>query len=116
MHSAKRGNFAVRDLRVFGKTGVNARPHAVKNAKAFRDKKDPRNMKFVWENKNSGAKGYIINYGVAPNALHLNVQYQKPDADSLTLSCFNSQAKDYWFRIDAYNENGVTKGEIAKAE
>ena len=116
VHSAKRGNFAIRDLRVFGKTNVNARPQAVKNAKAFRDKKDPRNIKFVWESKNSNVKGYIINYGVAPNALHLNVQYQKPDADSLTLSCFNSMAKDYWFRIDSYNENGITKGEVLKAE
>ena len=115
VHAAKRGNFAIRDLRVFGKMKA-AKPAAPANAAAVRDKNDPRNMKFTWKTQNPDAvKGYIINYGVAPDALHLSVQYQNPKAQELTLSCFNAEAKDYYFRIDAYNEAGVSQGKVNKA-
>lgn len=114
VHAAKRGNFAIRDLRVFGKMNA-AKPAAVASAAAIRDKNDPRNIKFTWKMPNSDAvKGYIVNYGVAPDALHLSVQYQNPNARELTLSCFNADAKDYYFRIDAYNEAGVAVGKVCK--
>lgn len=114
IHSAKLGNFAIRDLRVFGKTNSKNLPQVAQSPSAIRDKKDPRNIKFSWNGDSAKAKGYIINYGVAPEALHLNVQYQKPDATELTLSCFNSEAKNYWFRIDTYNENGINIGKVQK--
>ncbi|MBO7521623.1 MAG: fibronectin type III domain-containing protein, partial [Opitutales bacterium] len=115
VHAAKRGNFAIRDLRVFGKMKA-AKPAAPINTAAVRDKNDPRNMKFTWKTQNPDAvKGYIINYGVAPDALHLSVQYQNPQAQELTLSCFNAEAKDYYFRIDADNEAGVSQGKVHTA-
>ncbi|MBR4597070.1 MAG: hypothetical protein IKO42_01590, partial [Opitutales bacterium] len=114
VHMAKRGNFAIRDLRVFGKMG-GAKPKAISSASAVRDGKDPRNIKFTWQNPDAAStKGYILNYGVAPDALHLSVQYQNPQAQELTLSCFNAEAKDYYFRIDTYNENGITQGKVKK--
>ena len=116
VHTAKRGNFAIRDLRVFGESKA-AKPAAPVNSAAVRDKNDPRNMKFSWKTPDPAAvKGYIVNYGVAPDALHLSVQYQNPKAQELTLSCFNAEAKDYYFRIDAYNEAGVSQGEVKKAQ
>ncbi len=116
VHSAKFGNFAIRDLRAFGKVESKNLPSVSTSANAIRDKKDPRNIKFSWQGDSAKAKGYIINYGVAKDALHLNIQYQKPDATELTLSCFNAQAKDYWFRIDTYNESGVVKGKVEKVK
>lgn len=114
VHAAKRGKFAVRDLRAFGFANID-KPKPVSNASAVRDESDKRNIRFFWKGGDAqNVCGYIINYGVSPDALHLSVQYQKPDAESLTLSCFNSEAKDYWFRIDAYNEGGVAKGEVKK--
>lgn len=112
VHSAKRGKFAVRDLRAFGFCGLK-KPARVLGAKGVRDARDGKHIKFSWRPA-KGAEGYVIYYGVAPDALHLNVQYQNPEADALTLSCFNAAAKDYYFRIDSYNAGGVTEGEVKK--
>lgn len=112
VHSAKRGKFAVRDLRAFGFCDA-PKPRKVSGAHAVRDKGDGKHIKFTWK-PSEGARGYVIFYGVAPDALHLNVQYQNPQADSLTLSCFNAAAKNYYFRIDAYNEAGVSKSDVKK--
>ncbi len=92
VHSAKRGKFAVRDLRAFGFCDAQ-KPRKVSGAHAVRDKGDGKHIKFTWK-PSEGARGYVIFYGVAPDALHLNVQYQNPQADSLTLSCFNAAAKE----------------------
>lgn len=113
-HSAKKGKFAISDIRAFGFTNV-AEPEAVVDAHALRDSSDTRNITLFWTPSKS-AQGYVIYYGVSPDALLLNVQYQKPDAEKLTLSCFNKDAKDYYFRIDSYNEGGVTKGKVFKAK
>lgn len=114
VHSAKRGKFAVRDLRAFGFCDVK-KPARAAAPKGVRDAADGKHIKFSWRPA-LGAEGYVIYYGVAPDALHLNVQYQNPEADKLTLSCFNAAAKDYYFRIDSYNAGGVTRGEVKKCE
>lgn len=121
VHMAKKGKFAIREIRLFGEPSNSYTPKALSNVKAIRDKNDPRNIKFSWEYSHDLKgqpyhDGYIINYGVAPDALHLNVQYQAAFKNDLTLSCFNKDAKDYWFRIDTYNSNGITKGKVKKVE
>lgn len=114
VHSAKNGKFAIRDVRAFGFCDT-AKPQPASNAKAIRDESDGRNITIFWT-PSKNAEGYVIYYGVSPEALLLNVQYQNPTAKILTLSCFNKNAKDYYFRIDAYNKGGVTKGKVFKAK
>ncbi len=113
VHGSKLGKFAIRDLRIFG-SAKGSLPEFVSNVKAIRDESDPRNISIFWS-PIKNVQGYMIHYGVAPDALHLSVQYQKPDAEKLTLSCFNKAAKDYYFRVDTYNKNGVSKGKVFKA-
>ncbi len=114
VHTSKLGKFAIRDVRAFGFCEI-PKPAQVQNASAIRDKADGRNITFKWKPV-EGVQGYVIYYGVAKDALHLNIQYQNPTAEKLTVSCFNRAAKNYYFRIDAYNEGGVTKGKVQEVK
>jgi xylan 1,4-beta-xylosidase len=110
IHTAKDGKFALRDLRVFG-NGGGTPPPQVSGLKVER-LTDPRNVTFTW-NPAPGADGYVIHYGVAPDALHLNLQYQGGEMAKLTVSCLNRNVK-YYYRIDSYNDSGVAQGEVTK--
>jgi hypothetical protein len=63
-------------------------------------------IKLNW-NKTPGAIGYNIRYGTRKGKLHQN--YQVIGVDSLTIRSLNALQK-YYFTIDAFNENGITKG------
>jgi xylan 1,4-beta-xylosidase len=106
VHVAKDGKFALRDLRVFG-NGQGAPPAAVVNLTVKRGD-DARNITFSWT-PSPHADGYVIHYGVAPDALHLNLQYQGGSMNHLTVSCLNREVK-YFYRIDAYDDSGITTG------
>jgi hypothetical protein len=108
VHVAKGGKFALRDLRVFGNGGGTA-PTQVSGLTVTR-LEDARNVTFTWTPV-PGADGYVIRYGVAPDALHLNLQYQGGGMSRLTVSCLNRDVK-YFYRIDAYNDSGVTAGMV----
>jgi hypothetical protein len=110
VHAAKLGKFALRDLRVFGKS-TGAAPPQVTNFTATRRASDKRHVTFTWTPA-ANTKGYIINYGVAADALYLPLQYQNPTAGQLTVSCLNRNNARYYYRIDAYNENGITQGVV----
>ncbi|WP_281631598.1 family 43 glycosylhydrolase [Flavobacterium luteolum] len=99
------GNFALSGFRAFGK-GSGKSPKAVSEFSAARDQSDGRNVKLKW-NKIPNATGYNIRYGTAKDKLYLN--YQVFDTDSLVIHSL-SRLKDYYFTIDAFNENGITKG------
>jgi hypothetical protein len=53
------------------------------------------------------ATGYNIRYGAQAGKLYNN--YEVLGADSLIFRSFNRDLK-YYFTIDVFNENGVTKG------
>lgn len=99
------GKFAISGLRVFGK-GNGKQPQSVSSFNAVRDAADARNVTLSWT-KDADASGYNIRYGTAPDKLYLN--YQVLDANSLTIHSLNA-LKTYYFTIDAFNENGITKG------
>lgn len=109
IHTAKLGMFSLRDLRVFGNGGGSA-PTQTSGLKVERDPADGRNVTFTW-NPVTGANGYVIHYGVAPDALHLNLQFQGGEHSKLTVSCLNRDVK-YFYRIDSYNDSGVTEGQV----
>lgn len=92
-------------MRIFGK-GSGKKPQPVASFSAVRDTADARNVTLKWE-KNTDAIGYNIRYGTNPNKRYEN--YQVLNADSLTIHSL-SKLQQYYFTIDAFNENGITKG------
>lgn len=99
------GKFAVSGLRIFGK-GTGKAPQPVTSFTAIRDTADARNVTLTLKKKED-AVGYNIRYGTQPGKLYEN--YQVFDTDSLTIHSL-SKRQQYYFTIDAFNENGVTKG------
>jgi len=99
------GTFALAGLRVFGNAGGKT-PSVVENFKMERSESDRCIVKLNWT-KAPGAIGYNIRFGTAKDKLYQN--YQVFDLDSLTIRSLNGLQK-YYFTIDAFNENGITKG------
>ena len=99
------GTFALSGLRVFGNGGGKA-PSEVKNLSLKRLETDRCVVDLNWT-KIPGAVGYNIRYGTGKNKLYQN--YQVLGTNSLTIRSLNALQK-YYFTIDAFNENGITKG------
>jgi xylan 1,4-beta-xylosidase len=99
------GTFAIAGLRVFGNAGGKA-PAVAEKLNVERGQTDRCIVKLKWEMK-SDAIGYNIRYGASKNKLYHN--YQVLGTDSLTIRSLNGLQK-YYFTIDAFNENGITKG------
>lgn len=99
------GTFALAALRIFGNAGGQA-PSAVQHFNVVRSENDRAVVKLEW-NKLPDAIGYNIRYGVAKDKLYET--YQVLGSDSITIGSLNA-LKKYYFTIDAFNENGVTKG------
>lgn len=99
------GTFAISGLRVFGNGGGKT-PAEAKDLKLARSENDPCIVNLNWT-KVSGAVGYNIRYGTQKDKLYHN--YQAIDSEALTIRSLNSSQK-YYFTIDTFNENGITKG------
>ncbi len=105
--------FSIREIRVFG-MGDRKLPTKTTGLKAVRNEQDVCNAKLDWT-KNNTAEGYVIRFGVAPDKLYNSVEIlgSKTHYD---LNCLN-KGQQYYFKIDAYNESGITKGyELIKVE
>jgi hypothetical protein len=98
------GTFALAGLRIFGNAGGLA-PSKVENIKLVRSESDRCEVKLKWT-KSGDAVGYNIRYGSQKDKLYHN--YQVLGTDSVTIRSLNSLGK-YYFTIDAFNENGITK-------
>jgi len=101
------GTFAIAGLRVFGNGGGKA-PSEVKDLSLKRSQTDRCVTDLKWK-KIPDAVGYNIRYGTSKAKLYQN--YQVLGAESLTIRSLNALQK-YYFTIDAFNENGITKGKI----
>ena len=99
------GTFAIAGLRVFGNGGGKA-PSEVKTLKMKRSETDRCVVDINWA-KVPEAVGYNIRYGTSKDKLYQN--YQVLGTEKLTIRSLNAQQK-YYFTIDAFNENGITKG------
>jgi xylan 1,4-beta-xylosidase len=95
------GNFAVRDLRVFGNT-EQAVFTTVGDYTVERDAGDGRDALIRWTPVEN-ADGYIINYGIAPDKLYNS--YMVYDADSVAIHSLN-HGVEYYFNIRAF-DNGT---------
>ncbi|MFL5810358.1 MAG: family 43 glycosylhydrolase [Flavisolibacter sp.] len=98
------GKFAISGLRVFGK-GNGQPPAEVKNFIVLRTEKDKRSAWIKWTPVDN-AYAYNIYMGTAPDKLYNNImiytanEYYYKGMDKM---------KDYYFQIEAINENGVSK-------
>jgi hypothetical protein len=99
------GTFSLADLRIFG-NGLGNMPSPIKNLSITRTQNDKREVKLKWDN-NLEDVGYNIRYGTENDKLYHN--YQILGADSVTIRSLNS-LQQYYFTVDAFNENGVQKG------
>ncbi len=99
------GTFALAGLRIFGNGGGKA-PSEVQNLSLNRSETDRCVVDLSWT-KIPDTIGYNIRYGISKDKLYQN--YQVLGTDSLTIRSLNALQK-YYFTIDAFNENGISKG------
>jgi hypothetical protein len=97
-------NFALSGFRVFGK-GKDKKPSIVGKASAAFP--DEMTVRLEWE-KASGAIGYNIRLGIAPDKLYTS--YQVYEETNVLITTLN-KGQGYCICIDSFNENGVTNGE-----
>jgi hypothetical protein len=96
-------NLGLSEIRVFGK-GYGEKPSKVKDFSVTRQD-DRRNASLSWEPV-EGAQGYNIRWGVAPDKLyHSWLVY---DVNEHLMRCLNRDT-EYYFSIEAFNENGISK-------
>lgn len=99
------GNVSLRELRIFG-SGKGKAPQEVGEFSVRRDMADACKAVLLWD-KSEGADGYIVRYGIADDKLYSS--YQVLEGTSLEIGSLNSNV-DYYFAVDAYNENGISHG------
>ena len=97
------GKFSLYDFRVFGK-GKGDLPNVVSNIKVLKTE-DPRRYNISWQRQKE-ATGYIVNVFLEDGKYVTSVMALD---NELRGGFFNRDSK-YLFTIDAFNENGITKG------
>lgn len=104
------GNFAVQDLRIFGKA-PGMPPEGPDLLQAERSKEDRRNLTLRWP-KVEGAYAYAIDFGAEENKLYSSLLvYSK---ENYTLHGLNADSP-YYFRIRAVSESGIANHGAAAA-
>ncbi len=98
-------NLAVCALRIFG-NGNDAVPQTPANLKAVRHK-DERDATITWD-KVDNVVGYNILWGIAKDKLYQTYQVFADEGNKLELRALNA-GQDYFYAIEAFDENGVSK-------
>lgn len=98
-------NLAISDIRIFG-NGFGKSPEIPQGLNVTRQK-DDRNADISWQ-KVDGAVGYNILWGIAPDKLYQTYQVWADSPSNLELRALTVGQK-YYFAIEAFNENGVSK-------
>jgi hypothetical protein len=99
--------FTVSGLRVFGKSdgALPAKVHAEANMTG------PMDVHIRW-NPSEGADGYNVRYGISREKLYSSwLLYDQTELNLGTLS----KGQKYFVCVDAFNENGITEGEVFAA-
>jgi len=108
------GNFCLSDLRVFGSAnGATAQP--VTEFSVDRHSSDPRDVTISWVPVPNSV-GYVVRWGIAPDKLYNSFQvmhdqddFQVKNGSECTL-WYLTLGIQYYFSIDVFNENGITRG------
>lgn len=98
------GNVSLRELRVFGH-GNGKAPQPIRHFTIERDTIDRCKARISWPAVKD-ADGYIVRYGIAKDKLWHHVQVF--DDSEWMLSSLNRDTP-YYFTIESFNANGITK-------
>jgi len=109
VHTPKEGKFALLDLRVFG-SGHSDMPGQVKELAVIRNREDERYASLAW-NKVPDADGYLVRFSYQPDFLNQCIQVKGNDTTELLLHILTKGVK-YHYRVDTYNDSGLTEGHI----
>jgi xylan 1,4-beta-xylosidase len=101
---SKTPNLAISDIRVFGK-GTSKTPATPGAFTAKRDT-DTRNAFVSWKPV-AGAVGYNVRWGISKDKLYQTYQVFADQPNSLEVRAL-TVGQDYFFAIEAFNENGVS--------
>lgn len=96
-------SLAISEIRVFG-LGEGKAPQKVKKLNLERQA-DRRDIAISWTPV-KGAQGYNVLWGIAPDKLYSS--WMVYDANELFMKSLTVD-KDYYFSIEAFNENGVSE-------
>ncbi len=99
------GTFALSDFRVFG-SGNGKTPAKASGLSLNRNAADRCSVQLQWKS-DPKATGYNIRYGRTPDQLYLN--YQVYGTNKLEINSLSGKGA-YYFVVDSFNENGITKG------
>ena len=97
------GYLSLHDLRVFGR--AHGKAPAPVQAVTVRRGEDRRRIALSWQ-ASERATGYFVRWGTRPDALYSTCQTQ---ATELELGLFSTD-QEYWFRVDAFGDSGITEG------
>lgn len=100
------GKFAISGFRVFG-NGNGSKPDAVKTFFVLRTEKDKRSGWIKWNPVNN-AYAYNIYYGTAPDKLYNCIMVLDNTKNEYWFKGMDLK-KEYYFTIEAVNENGVSE-------
>jgi xylan 1,4-beta-xylosidase len=103
---SKTPNLAISDIRIFG-NGNGAVPEIPLSFGVLRDPNDERNAFITWSNVKN-AVGYNILWGIAEDKLYQTYQVWGDEPTKLEIRALNLGQR-YYFAIEAFNENGVSK-------
>ena len=98
-------NLAISDIRVFGNRESTQGPATPRSLAARRDS-DRRNAFLTWESV-PGVVGYNILWGIAPDKLYQTYQVFADAGPLLEIRALTID-QQYWFAIEAFDENGVS--------
>ena len=98
-------NLAIGDIRIFG-NGDGPAPGTPSGLTARRDG-DARNAFISWKPVR-GAVGYNVRWGIGPGKLHQTYQVFADRPQPLEIRAL-SVGQGYWFAVEAFDENGVSK-------
>ena len=101
-------SLSISAIRIFGK-GEGRKPSVVKNFNVERGK-DRREVHLTWSPV-EGAQGYNISWGISPNKLYSSwLVYKDTELDIRSLNV----KQEYYYSIEAFNENGI--GNVVRYE
>jgi xylan 1,4-beta-xylosidase len=98
-------NLAISDLRIFG-NGTGRPPPAPRGLSVRRDA-DPRNAFLTWRPV-PRVVGYNILWGIQPQKLYQTYQVFADQGETLEIRALTA-GQQYYFAIEAFDENGVSR-------
>ena len=73
----------------------------------------PTRARFSWTAQKN-VTGYCLRLGIAPDKLYTSVLLYGQTEYLATF--LNAEPEEYYYAVDAFNENGITQGEIRQME